>query len=246
MRRSRSTSRILSALAALALCLLLPMTALAHKVSVFAYVDGPNIVIDAFYSKSNKVNAGKITVKNAATGEVYQQATTDENGALTLPVPAKAIAAKADLLVLLVAGEGHQNDVLVHASEYAGLAAPAAASSVAPPATSSPAPAATLSKPAAKAAAAAPSPAAASPSPAAAAKLASAAPAPQLDEATLTRIVNQAVEQAVESRMAPVKRLLLESAQKGPGPTEIIGGIGYIVGLFGLAAFFSARRKNKP
>lgn len=239
MRRSRSTSRILSALAALALCLLLPMTALAHKVSVFAYVDGPNIVIDAFYSKSNKVNAGKITVKNAATGEVYQQATTDENGALTLPVPAKAIAAKADLLVLLVAGEGHQNDVLVHASEYAGLAAPAAASSVAPPATSSPAPAATLSKPAAKAAAA-------SPSPAAAAKLASAAPAPQLDEATLTRIVNQAVEQAVESRMAPVKRLLLESAQKGPGPTEIIGGIGYIVGLFGLAAFFSARRKNKP
>lgn len=239
MRRSRSTSRILSALAALALCLLLPMTALAHKVSVFAYVDGPNIVIDAFYSKSNKVNAGKITVKNAATGEVYQQATTDENGALTLPVPAKAIAAKADLLVLLVAGEGHQNDVLVHASEYAGLAAPAAASSVAPPATSSPAPAATLSKPAAKAAAAAPSPAAA-------AKLASAAPAPQLDEATLTRIVNQAVEQAVESRMAPVKRLLLESAQKGPGPTEIIGGIGYIVGLFGLAAFFSARRKNKP
>lgn len=239
MRRSRSTSRILSALAALALCLLLPMTALAHKVSVFAYVDGPNIVIDAFYSKSNKVNAGKITVKNAATGEVYQQATTDENGALILPVPAKAIAAKADLRILLVAGEGHQNDVLVHASEYAGLAAPAAASSVAPPATSSPAPAATLSKPAAKAAAAAPSPAAA-------AKLASAAPAPQLDEATLTRIVNQAVEQAVESRMAPVKRLLLESAQKGPGPTEIIGGIGYIVGLFGLAAFFSARRKNKP
>ena len=96
-----------------------------------------------------------------------------------------------------------------------------------------------MSKPAAK-------PAAAFPTPTAAQKFASAAPAPQLDEATLTRIVNQAVEQAVESRMAPMKRLLLESAQKGPGPTEIIGGIGYIVGLFGLAAFFSARRKNKP
>lgn len=239
MRRSSSTSRLFITLGTLALCLLLPMAALAHKVSVFAYVDGPNIVIDAFYSKSNKVNAGKITVKNATTGEVYQQATTDEIGALILPVPAKAIAAKADLLVLLVAGEGHQNDVLVHASEYAGLAAPAAAAAATVPTASPTAPAATMPKPAAKAAAA-------SPTPAAAPKLANAAPAPQLDEATLTRIVNQAVEQAVESRMAPVKRLLLESAQKGPGPTEIIGGIGYIVGLFGLAAFFSARRKNKP
>lgn len=235
MHRSRSTPRLFFALATLALCVLLPVAALAHKVSVFAYVDGPNLVIDAFYSKSNKVNGGKITVKSAATGEVYQQATTDENGALTLPVPAKAIAAKADLRVLLVAGEGHQNDVLVHASEYAGLTAPAAAAPAAAPAAAT-----TGTKPAPKLSAAPSSPAA---SPAAAP---SAAPAAQLDEATLTRIVNQAVEQAVESRMAPVKRLLLESAQKGPGPTEIIGGIGYIVGLFGLAAFFSARRKNKP
>ena len=234
MRRNRT--RIFSTLATVALCLLLPVAALAHKVSVFAYVDGPNLVIDAFYSKSNKVNGGKITVKNAATGEVYQQATTDESGALILPVPAKAIAAKADLRVLLVAGEGHQNDVLVHAQEYAGLAAPAAAAAASAPTASTPAAAATIAKPATKTAAASPPPA----------QTAAPAPAPQLDEATLSRIVNQAVEQAVESRMAPVKRLLLESAQKGPGPTEIIGGIGYIVGLFGLAAFFSARRKNKP
>lgn len=233
MRRTR----IFSTLTTVALCLLLPMAALAHKVSVFAYVDGPNIVIDAFYSKSNKVNGGKITVKNAATGEVYQQATTDENGALILPVPAKAIAAKADLRVLLVAGEGHQNDVLVHAQEYAGLAAAPVATPPAAPTTSK-APA----KPATTA-----SPSSSTPyADAAAPKLANAGPAPQFDEATLTRIVNQAVEQAVESRMAPVKRLLLESAQKGPGTTEIIGGIGYIVGLLGLAAFFSARRKNKP
>jgi nickel transport protein len=68
---------------------------------------------------------------------------------------------------------------------------------------------------------------------------------PQLDEAALTRIVEQAVERAVDSRMAPVKRLLLESARQGPGPTEIVGGIGYIVGLFGVAAFLSARRKDR-
>jgi hypothetical protein len=53
------------------------------------------------------------------------------------------------------------------------------------------------------------------------------------------------VDQAVESKMAPVKRMLLESAEKSPGPTEIIGGIGYIVGLFGVLAFAASRRKNR-
>lgn len=209
---------------ALALCLLWPAAALAHKVSVFAYVDGPNLVIDAFYSKSNKVNHGKITVQDAATGEDYLHATTDENGALTIPVPTKAIIAKADLRILLVAGEGHQNDVLVKASEYAGLTAPKHSASPA-------------AKPLAKAET--------KPSPTSARPADAQAIAPQMaahiDEAALTRIV----EQAVDNRMAPVKRLLLESAKQGPGLTEIIGGIGYIVGLFGVAAFLAARRKDR-
>jgi len=235
MRRTTPFSTLLGLTAlTLALCLLCPLAALAHKVSVFAYVDGPDIVIDAFYSKSNKVNHGKITVQNAATGEEYLRATTDENGALTIPVPAKAIAAKADLRVLLVAGEGHQNEVLVTASEYAGLMALAQ-----PVATAAKAPAT---------AQAAPRTAAGPAKPAKAPDLAAQRapqPAPQLDEAALARIVEQAVERAVDARMAPVKRLLLESARQGPGPTEIIGGIGYIVGLFGVAAFLSARRKDR-
>ncbi len=229
--RSLNRSPALLALL-LTLCLLPATPAWAHKVSVFAFVDGPNIVIDAFYSKSNKVNHGKITVQNAASGEVYLTATTDENGALTLPVPPKAIAAKADLRILLVAGEGHQNDVLVTAAEFAGLKAPAQAKPASPPeakAVAKPA----ANKPDASKNAAAP------------AVSAPAAPGPQasqIDEATLTRIV----EQAVDSRMAPVKRLLLESARSGPSLTEIIGGIGYIVGLFGVAAFIAARRKPGP
>lgn len=212
---------------------------------MFAFVDGPNIVVDAFYSKSNKVNHGKITVQNAASGEVYFTATTDENGALSLPVPPKAIAAKADLRILLVAGEGHQNEVLVTATEFAGLKAPAQAQTkpaaqpetkpVAKTETKAAAPK-TASAPAVSSPAAHVAPAAQAAQPAPASQLS------QLDEAALTRIV----EQAVDSRMAPVKRLLLESARSGPSLTEIIGGIGYIVGLFGVAAFVAARRKNGP
>lgn len=210
----------------LGLFLLWPAAALAHKVTVFAYVDGPNIVVDAFYSKSNKVNKGTITVKDAASGEEYSRALTDEAGALTLPIPAKAVAARADLRVTLVAGEGHQDDILVKAAEFAALSPAAKAAPQARPK-------AEAAKPGGKA----------TPHAGKDAQPAALAPA-QIDEATLTRIVNNAVEQAVDSRMAPVKRLLAESAQKSPGPTEIIGGIGYIVGLFGVAAFAASRRKG--
>ena len=234
---TRSSNRFPALLALLlALCLLPATPAWAHKVSVFAFVDGPNIIIDAFYSKSNKVNHGKITVQNAASGEVYLTATTDENGALTLPVPPKAIAAKADLRILLVAGEGHQNDVLVTAAEFAGLKAPAQAQAKPSSTPEAKTPSKAEAKPAAAKPAAAPAASATAP------RLAPAPQAAQIDEAALTRIV----EQAVDSRMAPVKRLLLESARSGPSVTEIIGGIGYIVGLFGVAAFIAARRKNGP
>ena len=209
--------RLLPALPVLALLfglLCLPATAQAHKVNVFAYVDGPNLVLDCFFSKSDKVNKGAVSVLDAASGEVLARGVTDEKGALTLPVPQEALATGHDLKVLLKAGEGHQSDTLIRASEFAGLR-PAAAS--AKPVAKTP------DRPAAKTLAAAP-----------------AAPA-AIDEALLTRIV----EQAVDSRMGPVKRLLLESAQKGPGPTEIVGGIGYIVGLFGVAAFIASRRKDR-
>jgi nickel transport protein len=218
----------------LALTLLVPAAALAHKVSIFAYVEGKNLVVDAFYSKSNKVNHGQVTVHNAATGEEYARVTTDENGAVTIPIPAKAIAAKADLRLRLVAGEGHQDDTTVSASEFAGLSAIATAQKREPAATAKQ-PAGKEGNKAANGADVAKSASVPAASPAA---------APALDEAALARIVNQAVEQAMDSKLAPVKRLLLQSAERGPGPTEIAGGIGYIVGLFGVAAFIASRRKG--
>jgi len=207
------------------------LPALAHKVNVYAYVDGPNIMLECFFNKTSKVHDGAISVLDTATGEVLATGTTDENGSLSLPVPPKAIASGHDLKILLKAGEGHQSDTLVKASEFAGLK-PAPAPAKAAETKSAPKPEA---KPNAKAGA--------NPE----AKQAGAAPAlpqqgPQIDEAMLTRIV----EQAVDSRLAPVKRLLMEAAApKGPSFTEIAGGIGYIFGLCGIAALIASRRKNR-
>jgi nickel transport protein len=53
-----------------------------------------------------------------------------------------------------------------------------------------------------------------------------------------------AIETALDKKLKPVMRLLAESKQSGPSLTEILGGIGYIIGLVGIAAYFKSRQKK--
>ena len=52
------------------------------------------------------------------------------------------------------------------------------------------------------------------------------------------------VEAIVRRQLEPVKTMLAELNQSGPSVTEILGGIGYIFGLFGIAAYMKSRQKN--
>jgi len=53
-----------------------------------------------------------------------------------------------------------------------------------------------------------------------------------------------AVEKALDRKLKPVLKMLAESKEHGPSVTEILGGIGYILGLMGVAAYFNYRRKS--
>ncbi len=65
------------------------------------------------------------------------------------------------------------------------------------------------------------------------------APAGQaLTRAELTEVV----EAAVETKIAPMRRMLLDQEEGGPGLTEILGGIGYLFGLAGLLAYARSRK----
>ncbi len=59
-----------------------------------------------------------------------------------------------------------------------------------------------------------------------------------MDEAAMRRIV----EEVVERKIAPVREMLLEEQQSGPGLAEVMGGLGYFVGLFGIAAYLKSRK----
>ena len=195
--------------------LLLHSQALAHRVNIFAYVDGNEIVVECSYSKSKRVNHGAIEVQAASSGEILLQGTTDETGLFRFPVPKQARASGTDLRILLRAGEGHQNDWIVEAAEFMNGAA------VAVSAASSP----EVEQPAA--------PKAASP----AESQTTTSGSGGLSRAEMEEIVNA----ALDAKLAPIKRAMLEQTESGPGMKEIVGGIGWIFGLIGIAAYFKSR-----
>jgi nickel transport protein len=56
--------------------------------------------------------------------------------------------------------------------------------------------------------------------------------------------IRNAVEAALDTKLKPVMKLLVETRQSRPSVTDILGGIGYIFGLIGLAAYFRAKRRK--
>lgn len=90
--------------------------------------------------------------------------------------------------------------------------------------------------------AAAPAPPAvpASPAPVTAAGAARTPAAPEAPE--LEALLNRALER----QLAPVKEMLAQLSQRRTTLPDILGGIGYILGFFGLWAYFQSRRQNRP
>ena len=54
--------------------------------------------------------------------------------------------------------------------------------------------------------------------------------------------IEQAIEKALDKKLAPVLRMLAEMHEQKVRLTDVLGGIGYIIGLVGVAAYF----KRKP
>jgi nickel transport protein len=55
--------------------------------------------------------------------------------------------------------------------------------------------------------------------------------------------IRRVLDQSLDQRLNPVLKMLSESRDKGPTLRDILGGIGYILGLMGLAAYIHFRRK---
>ena len=198
-------------------------SALAHRVNIFAWTEGDQVVAECGFNGGNKVKQGQVVVFDAATGTKLVEGLTDDQGVYRFSVSA---AAKAHgVRIVIKAGEGHQNEWTMDAAELASVqpAAPASAASSA-------------LAPTAVAASAANSGPQAQPNPKA--EKTSPQPAANISAAELQSIVNA----ALDVKLGPIRRELAEMRVARPGFSEIFGGIGWLVGLAGIALYFKGRR----
>ena len=178
--------------------------AIAHKTTIFAWVEG-----DTVYTQS-KFGGGR-KAKNA-TVEVYDthgakllEGKTDEKGEFSFKLPKKV-----DLKVVLLAGPGHRGEWIIHSEE---MESGEAITDIRPP----------------------------SQTPEKNNKT------PQHDLPSITaENIQEVVEKALDKKLKPIMSKLAEARQKETETkiTDIIGGIGYILGLVGIGAYVNYRKKK--
>lgn len=196
----------------------------AHRVNIFAYVDGDVIRVECGFSRGRKVRQGIIEVFDNVTGERLLQGATDDAGVFVFPVPQGVTG--HDLRIGIDAGQGHRNEWVIAAGEMAATPSAVSSSAVAD------APAAS--------GAGGESVAPALSAPAAADPATRSGIAPSISP--LTRADVQAVvNEALDARLAPIRHMLASQFDAGPSLKDIVGGIGWIFGLVGVAAWFRRR-----
>ena len=83
----------------------------AHRVNLFAWVEGDTVYVESKFSGGKKVKAGKIIVTDPRGTELLS-GTTSENGEFAFKVPKKT-----ELKIVLRAGTGHRAEWTIPASE---------------------------------------------------------------------------------------------------------------------------------
>lgn len=186
--------------------------AVAHRVNIFAFVDGGEIQVECGFRRGSSVQAGKIEVLDAATGAILLTGATDEQGIFRFPIPEAARETGHDLLIRVKAGEGHQNEWRISATD---LGKPSgdevdAVSTVRELQRAATVPAGSSRE----------------------------GQTLVLDRQELEKIINAALEQ----KLAPLRKMLAEQYNAEPSLRDIIGGIGWLLGLAGIALYFKSRR----
>ncbi|SIS85895.1 cobalt ABC transporter permease [Phaeovulum vinaykumarii] len=211
---------LLSTLVAGALCA--PLPALAHKVIASVYPSGAMIEGEVGFSDGT-MGVNVPVLVSGPDGKVLATLTSDDEGFFTYtPTQAVALTFRADL------GAGHVATASMAQDEVARIvgkgAAPTAAPAAAAPDT------ATSAAPDTAAAAGATSPSAQGATP------------PSAQGATLNAAERDAVAEMLRDELRPLRKEIAAYREKND-LQAILGGIGYIIGLFGVGFYVAARRR---
>ena len=170
--------------------------ALAHKVMIFAWVEGDTVFTESKFSGGKKVMNAPVVIFDK-DGKKLLEGTTDNKGEFSFKIPKVT-----DLRIVLNAAMGHKAEWTVPETEIreaGNIAEKKSAAETSVPISFG------LSK----------------------------------------EEVRKIVDDSLDKKLRPIVRMMTESKNTKPALTEIIGGIGYIFGLMGIALYFKNRSKKR-
>ena len=219
LKRKKALPFLSVSLGLLFLICLFPQLADAHKVSVFAYAENGRIHAEGYFVDGSKCKNSLIEVIDNKTGTKLLEGKTDENGQFSFDIPRAT-----SLKLILHAGTGHQNEYTLSEEEVREALLPEQRKSDSREVQGKE----TLSG----------------------LKPQKPAKTPHTAHGvtyTMTsEDVDAAVERVIDKKLQPVMRILVSLQEKAgkPGLTEILGGIGYIIGILGIIAYFKGRSRS--
>ena len=90
-------------------------SASAHRVNVFAWVEGDTVYVESKFAGGKKVKGGKIIIQDPRGVELLAGRTNDQ-GEFSFKVPKPT-----DLKILIVPGQGHQGEWTMRAAELSDM-----------------------------------------------------------------------------------------------------------------------------
>ncbi len=178
--------------------------ALAHKVNIFAYVEGDTVFTESYFNDGRKCVDSKIEVFDSA-GDKLLEGRTNNTGEFSFKVPMKT-----DLRLVLTASMGHRAEYTVPASEL---------SEARPQPVQQEMPVAGIKK------------------------------QKEMITAEVTQVdleqIKSVIEDTLDKKLKPLMKLFAKSQENRVSITEVIGGIGYIFGLMGVAIYFKNRKDKR-
>jgi len=183
--------------------IMINISAFAHKVNIFAYMEGDKVYTENYFSDGKRCIDSKIEVFDNQ-GNKLLEGLTDKEGMFSLKIPAEDVI-DGDLKLVLTASMGHRAEYIIRADELGNVSG-LVEEKIEEPIS---------------------------------------AVSPEVSSFDLKEI-QLLIEDILDEKLKPIMREMREikrSQEDRISPTEIIGGIGYIIGIFGIVAYFLSRKK---
>lgn len=208
----------------------------AHRLNVFAWLENDQIIVECNFGNNRPAIDAKITVLDKDTNKPLVNGTTDRTGHYSFPVPS-VVREGHTLAIDVNAGDGHRSEWVMPASEiYAASSLSAGFEQENIELKKDNQPTGAPSVPSRTQAT--------SPSfryPGENVQM----PSPRAGGVIAPESLRLIIRDEMENQLAPMRRELAARTAEGPTLTEIIGGLGWIMGFVGIILYFLSRRKNE-